>query len=84
MNTPQAVYFCTDGVWICDGLDEPYQFNGSADSLVAIMVYHSELDITQTRFYVQEHAFAVDVNPCVRCGSFDPCGCYGDFPGYEG
>lgn len=26
----------------------------------------------------------VNPEPCARCGSFTPCGCYGDFPGYEG
>lgn len=70
MHAPQAIYFCTDGVWICPGNDDPYPFHGGsyrsgswdqgASDLIAIMVYHRELDITGVKFYVQDHKFAED------------------------
>lgn len=57
---PQAVYFCTDGIWIVPHYDEPYRYNGPALELLSILIYHTELDITDARFRVQAHEFAVD------------------------
>lgn len=51
----QAVWFCADDVWIMDGTnDEPWQWRGSVQDFLSILISHPELDITKARFFVKE------------------------------
>lgn len=46
------VTFAPDGVWIYDGQHTPYRFTSHPLDLISVMVYHKDLDLTQTRFRV--------------------------------
>ena len=52
--TNESVEFTPEGVFIQPLLGKRFRFAGSVIELLSIMVYHHELDIQNTRFYVRE------------------------------
>lgn len=53
----RTVYFCTDGIWLCDGLEEPIRWFGPAEEILSILIYHEEFDLQTIRFRVQDREF---------------------------
>ena len=51
--TNESVEFRPDGVWIQPLLSDGFYWSGSVIELLSIMVYHTEMDIASTRFYVR-------------------------------
>ena len=50
----ESVTFTPEGIWIQPVLSDGFWFTGSVIELLSIMVYHTELDIEYTRFYVRD------------------------------
>lgn len=59
MNTPrmtltnESVTFYRNGIWIQPVLSDGFWFGGSVADLLSIMIYHTEMDLESTRFYVR-------------------------------
>ena len=51
--TNESMTFTSKGVWIQPLLSDGFWFSGSVIELVSILIYHTELDITNSRFYVR-------------------------------
>lgn len=63
--TNESVIFTPAGIWIQLVNGDRFRFYGDAYDLLAIMVYHQELDIVATTFRVRDCA-------CVTSGHY--CG----------
>jgi hypothetical protein len=48
------VWFTSNGIWISSDDTGIFRFNGSVVEFLSILVYHKELDISDTRFLVTE------------------------------
>lgn len=52
----ESVVFTPHGVWIRPAIGQRFIFSGSVAEFLAILIAHTELDITRTRFYVSNRS----------------------------
>lgn len=51
--TNESLVFRPEGVWVQPLLSDGFWFSGSPAELLSILVFHKEIDIERSRFYVR-------------------------------